>query len=98
MDQARLPAPIFLGTGLADRTLPPQRQYAATAALCSAGNTVEWKTYPGVTHNGIVNVAFDDELAFVRRLQAGQTVQAPCSNLKDPGPPGQAATGIPFND
>ncbi len=98
MDMGRMPAPLFLGTGLADRTLPPQRQYAAAAALCQAGNPVEWKTYAGITHNGIVNASFDDQLAFVRRLQAGQPVAAPCSNLIAPGAPGQAAKGIPFND
>jgi len=65
MSMVRMPAPLFLGTGLADRTIPPQHQYAAAAALCAAGNPLAWKTYPGITHNGGVNAAFDDELAFV---------------------------------
>jgi hypothetical protein len=34
MPLARFPAPLFLATGLADRTLSPYHQYAAVAALC----------------------------------------------------------------
>ncbi len=68
MSLVRLPAPLFLGTGLADRTVLPRRQYAAAAALCAAGNPLLWKTYAGITHNGIVHAAFDDELRFVRRV------------------------------
>jgi hypothetical protein len=66
MPLARFPAPLFLATGLADRTLSPYHQYAAVAALCAAGNPLEWKTYAGITHNGIVNTAFADELTFVQ--------------------------------
>ena len=50
--------------------MPPRRQYAAAAALCAAGSPLLWKSYPGITHNGIVNAAFDDELHFVRGVLA----------------------------
>ena len=26
--------------------------------MCAAGNPLLWKTYAGITHNGIVNAAF----------------------------------------
>ena len=45
MTPVRLPAPVFLGAGLADRTVPPRRQYGAVAALCAAGSPLVWKTY-----------------------------------------------------
>jgi hypothetical protein len=70
-----LSAPLFLATGLADRTLSPYHQYAAVAALCAAGNPLEWKTYQGITHNGIVNTAFADELTFVQAVLAGKPHQ-----------------------
>jgi dienelactone hydrolase len=98
MSMVRMPAPLFLGTGLADRTIPPQRQYAAAAALCAAGTTLVWKTYPGITHGGGVHAAFDDELHFVRGVFAKQPVASNCGNLVAPGAPQPAATGIPFND
>ena len=98
MSLVRMPAPVFLGTGLADRTVPPRRQYAAVTALCAAGNPVIWKSYAGITHNGIVNAAFDDELLFVRRALANQPPQSNCAALVEPGLPGPVTTGIRFND
>jgi hypothetical protein len=98
MSAMRLPAPVFLGTGLADRTIPPRRQHAAAAALCAAGNPLVWKTYAGITHNGIVNAAFDDEVAFVRRALGSQANESNCSTLTEPAAPGPATAGIPFND
>ncbi|RDI23523.1 lipase family protein [Pseudacidovorax intermedius] len=98
MSMTRMPAPVFLGTGLADRTVPPRRQYAAAAALCAAGNPLTWQTYAGVSHNGIVNAAFDDELRFVRQVMAGQTPAGNCAALTLPGTPGVANPAIPFND
>lgn len=98
MDPVKIGFPLFLGTGLADRTLPPRRQYAAAAALCAAGNAVTWNTYPGITHNGIVNAAFEDELAFVRRTLRGEAAASNCQALAEPGAPGTPAPGIRFND
>ena len=98
MSMVRMHAPLFLGTGLADRTIPPQHQYAAAAALCTAGNPLLWKTYPGITHNGGVNAAFDDELVFVRSAMAGQRMPSNCDRLVTPDVPQPASPGVPFND
>ena len=98
MPMHRQAAPLFLGTGLADRTVTPRHQYGAAAALCAAGNTVVWKTYAGITHNGIVNAAFDDELNFVRQVMAGQAVAPDCGRIAEPGLPGTPTAGIRFND
>ena len=98
MNMVRMPAPLFLGTGLADRTIPPQHQYAAAAALCAAGNPLAWKTYPGITHNGGVNAAFDDELAFVRAARSGRPTTSNCDRLVKPDAPQPATPGVPFND
>src|SRR5207302_3284920 len=93
MSLVRMPAPVFLGTGLADRTIPPRRQYAAAAALCAAGNPLVWKTYPGITHNGGVHAAFDDELSFVRGALSGRPMASNCDRLVAPGAPQPATTG-----
>ena len=74
MTPVRMPVPMFLGTGLADRTMPPQRQYATAAALCSTGSKVVWRAYPGISHNGIVNAAFDDELTFVQQVLGAKPI------------------------
>lgn len=94
----RMPAPLFLGTGLADRTVPPRRQYAAAAALCAAGNPLLWNTYAGITHNGIVHAAFDDELRFVRRAFANEPQESNCAVIAEPGLPGPIKAGMRFND
>lgn len=91
------PAPLFAATGLADHTLAPHHQYAAVAALCAGGNAVEWKTYPGITHNGTVNVAFDDELKFVRGVMEHSPLQNSCGSLLAPGEPQQPFKGVQFN-
>ncbi|MGY3440754.1 MULTISPECIES: lipase family protein [unclassified Bradyrhizobium] len=98
MRPVRLPVPVLLGTGLADSVLPPIRQYAAVAALCSAGNDVMWKTYAGVTHNGTVNAAFPDAVAFLNEVLAGGKRQGNCAGIAEPGLPTDPAQGIPFND
>ncbi|WP_313627527.1 lipase family protein [Kosakonia sp.] len=91
------PAPLFTATGLADHTLSPHHQYAAIAALCAGGNAVEWKTYPGITHNGVVNVAFDDELKFVRGVMENAPQSNSCGSLQAPGELQQPLKGVPFN-
>jgi hypothetical protein len=91
VSMVRMPAPLFLGTGLADRMIPPQHQHAAAAALCAAGNPLTWKTYPGITHNGGVHAAFDDALTFVRSALSGRPIPSNCDRLLKPGAP-QAAS------
>jgi len=98
MPATRMTAPILLGTGLADRLVPPRWQYGAAVALCAAGSRVTWRTYAGVTHNGGVNAAFDDALAFVKSLLAGEPVPGNCDAIAEPGAPGAPTPGVPFND
>ncbi len=98
MQAARVAVPMLLGTGLADRLIPPQRQFGAVAALCAAGNTVHWRTYEGVGHNGSPHAAFDDALALARAALAGMPTPGNCSAAAPPGVPGTLAPGLPYND
>lgn len=98
MSPVRMPVPVFLATGLADKSIYPQRQYAAVAALCAAGSHVVWKTYAGVSHNGTVHAAYSDELAFVQAALAGKPMPSNCASIADPGPPGEPLPGFKFND
>ena len=98
MSVVRLPVPVLLGTGLADHVLVPRRQYGAVAALCAGGGDVVWKPYSGATHNGGLNAAFPDALAFFRDALAGQKPQSNCGAISAPDVPGKPAEGIPFND
>jgi hypothetical protein len=98
MSPVRMPVPVFLATGLADKSIYPQRQYAAVAALCAAGSHVVWKAYAGVSHNGTVHAAYPDELAFVQAALAGNPMQSNCASISDPGLPGDPLPGFKFND
>lgn len=74
-----MPVPVFLGTGMANRTMPPQRQYAAAAnALCSIGSKVVYRATPGISHNGIVNASLDDELTFVQQVLGAKPIASNC--------------------
>ena len=95
---AKMPTPVFVGTGLADAAAGTTQQYNAVANLCAAGTLVEWHTYPGLSHNGAVNASLRDSLPFVQRLFAGQTTAGTCANITPLGPPEQPVPGVPFND
>lgn len=90
--------PLFIGTGLADATIPPVRQHAAVAALCAAGNKVSWHRYESHGHDGALHGSFDDSLAFVRTVLAKKKAASNCSAMAPPGPPGQRRADLPFND
>lgn len=96
MMPVRMPVPVLLATGLADRIMPPQRQYAA--ALCSTGSKVVYSVYPRILHNGIVNAAFDDELTLVQQMLGAKPITSNCEPLTSPGPPETATAGLQFND
>ena len=98
MQATRAAVPMLLGTGLADRLIPPQRQFGAVAALCAAGNAITWRAYEGVGHNGSPHAAFDDALAFTRSALAGSVMSGNCASVAPPGAPGALANGLPFND
>jgi Secretory lipase len=95
---ARMPVPIFVGTGLADGEAGTAQQYNAVAGMCAAGTSVEWHTYPGLTHNGAVNSSLRDSLPFVQRLMSGKAGQGSCGHVEPLGPPQKADPSVPFND
>jgi alpha-beta hydrolase superfamily lysophospholipase len=98
MTPVKLPVPVLLGTGQADKTLVPRRQFAAVKALCAAGSDIVWKSYPGATHNGGLLASFPDALALFKTVLAGQKVESNCASVGEPGEPTAAGQGLLFND
>lgn len=90
--------PMLIGTGLADATTLPERQYAAVAALCASGDRVEWRRYEGLGHDGAMHGSFDHAVAFARARLRGRTTPSSCAELSPPGPPGPRNPNAPFND
>lgn len=98
MPMGNIGVPLFVGTGLADATITPVRQYAAISALCESGNSVVWNRYEGHGHDGALHGSFDDSMAFARTVLAKKKVSSNCSKIAPPGPPGARQEGLPFND
>jgi dienelactone hydrolase len=98
MTPVKLPVPVLLGTGQADKTLVPRRQFAAVKALCAAGSDIVWKSYPGATHNGGLLASFPDALAMFKSVLAGEKVTSNCSSVAEPGDPTAPGQGLLFND
>ena len=95
---AKMPTPVFVGTGLADAAAGTTQQYNAVVNLCAAGTVVEWHTYPGLSHNGAVNASLKDSLPFVRGVLAGRGVVGTCAHVAPVGPPEKPVAGVRFND
>jgi len=74
----QLARPIFVGTGEADRDVPPAMQGALVKDACAANTQVVWRRYPGLDHSGTVNASLADSLPFARSLLAGQPVTSTC--------------------
>jgi len=47
-------APLFIGQGSADEVVDPAIQTAYVARLCSAGRPLQFTSYPGATHMGVM--------------------------------------------
>lgn len=75
----KLRAPVFVGTGLADRDVPPPVQQRLVKDACAAGTTVVAHEYRGLTHGETVNASLADSEPFVRAVFAGKKVVPVCS-------------------
>lgn len=98
MPMGNIGVPLLVGTGLADATITPLRQYAAVSALCAAGNNVTWNRYEGYGHDGALHGSFEDSLAFAHAVLMKRKVSSNCSEIAQPGPLGTRREDLPFND
>jgi pimeloyl-ACP methyl ester carboxylesterase len=48
------PSPLFIGQGAADEVVDPAIQARYIAGLCSAGRALQFTSYPGATHMGVL--------------------------------------------
>lgn len=98
MTMAPARVPILVGTGLADATTLPMRQYGAVAALCASGDRVQWRRYEGLGHDGAMHGSFEHALAFARSGLRGEALGSTCADISEPGPPGARNPNALFND
>nr|WP_194300908.1 lipase family protein [Acetobacter oeni] len=75
----KLAQPLFVGTGSADRDVPPPLQLGLVKAACAAGTVVQAHIYKGLDHSQTVNASLPDSAAFTEAVMAGQPVAAQCA-------------------
>lgn len=52
--QGPFPAPVMVVQGLADPLVKPDMQHDWVAARCKAGEQIDYRTFPGLSHNSLV--------------------------------------------
>ncbi|MBS0981270.1 alpha/beta fold hydrolase [Acetobacter thailandicus] len=70
--------PLFVGTGTADKDVPPLMQYGLVKAACAAGTIVQAHTYEGLNHGQTVNASLPDSAVFTSALLEGKPVASTC--------------------
>jgi dienelactone hydrolase len=79
------PGPMLLVQGLADTTIPPALTEALNAKLCGLGQSVDFRTYPGVQHNEAPEASATDVLAWVGDRFAGRPASSTCATTAPAG-------------
>lgn len=72
-------APIFIAQDTADQVVPAATTDDLVKSLCGIGNTVDYKSYEGLSHTVIGFVSAPDALAWMQAILAGQAVPDTCS-------------------
>ncbi|GBQ68446.1 hypothetical protein AA103196_1946 [Ameyamaea chiangmaiensis NBRC 103196] len=75
----RLSAPLFVGTGTADRDVSPLGQAALVHDACAAGTVVQAHLYKGQDHSQTVLASLPDSAAFTNAVMSGRSVAPACA-------------------
>jgi fermentation-respiration switch protein FrsA (DUF1100 family) len=76
--KAATPAPILLVQGADDDRVTPAVTRALAGRLCRLGDTVELRTYQGVGHFDVIQVASTDMVAWTGDRLAGRPARTTC--------------------
>ncbi len=75
----KLPRPLFIGIGEADRDAPARLELELTKQACVAGTTVEAHLYAGMPHYAAVNRSLPDAIRFAEEMLGGEPISSACS-------------------
>jgi predicted esterase len=71
--------PVLMVHGDADESLPPFLSAELVEELCDAGVAVQYRTYPGAGHDGVLAAAADDAARWLTDRLAGADPPADCA-------------------
>ena len=75
---AAVAVPVFIGHGSADQQVPVALSERLYTKYCDRGVTMTSKTYDGVDHDGVIDAAANDLLAYIDALYAHEQVVTDC--------------------
>ncbi len=71
--------PLFVIAGEADTTVPIDGVRTLVHSACSAGNSVTFRSYPGLDHDPTMVTSVPDQLAWIKDRFAGKPAGRSCS-------------------
>ena len=71
--------PVFIGVGDADAQVPPTLSEQLGAKYCAESATLTRHVYPGQDHDGVIDAANDDMLAFLTSRYEQEPALSDCS-------------------
>jgi len=79
----KLPAPVFIGIGEADRDVPPSWQLGLTKKACAAGTIIEAHLYRGMNHVETMIASLEDSFSFAQRVLKGEPISSACEPISE---------------
>jgi alpha-beta hydrolase superfamily lysophospholipase len=76
---APIGAPLFVVAGEADQTVPIEGVRAAVKQMCSAKQSVTFRSYPGLDHDPTMEKSTPDQLDWIRSRFAGKPAASNCA-------------------
>jgi alpha-beta hydrolase superfamily lysophospholipase len=76
----KTPAPIFIAQDTGDTVVVPATTTQLAKDLCTTGDTVNLKVYPGLSHDVIGYESAPDALAWMQSISAGQPAPTTCGS------------------
>ncbi len=89
----KIPAPVLITQGTADTVVIPSTTLELAGAMCTLGDQLEVKLYPGVPHTTIGYASAPDVAAWMVARLAGQPPTVTCGADLPVLPPAPAAPG-----
>jgi acetyl esterase/lipase len=74
--------PIFLGQGSRDQEIPPSVSAQLEARYCRLGASVTRRLYPGADHDGVIDAASGDVLAWIADRVHGRPAPSDCARMR----------------
>jgi len=78
---APIGGPMLIVAGEADQTVPIEGMRAAAKAMCTLGQPVSFRSYPGLDHDPVMEKSTPEQLTWIRSRFAGETPASNCGSI-----------------